>query len=89
MRATEAARLLAIGATLGGALRVMAMTIAALGQICLSELLSVLISLTPLVQLVLIGVVDGHGRIPAKLAMALYLVTAALFVPQQLLITYC
>lgn len=89
MRATDAARLLAVGASLAGAFRVAAMTVAALGQICLSELFSVLISLTPLVQLVLIGVVEGIERTPPKLAMALYLMSAALLVPQQLLIAYC
>lgn len=65
------------------------MTFAALGQICNSVLVSVLISMIRLAQLVVIGVGESLEAASRKLAAALYLTGAALLVPQQLLIASC
>lgn len=88
-RLHRAARLLALAAALVAALRVVAMTFAALGQICTSEIVSVLVTLIPLAQLVIIGAGEGLEAKSRKLATALYLAAASLLVPQQLLIASC
>lgn len=85
----KAARLLALAAALIAALRLVAMTFAAFGQICNSELVSVLISMIRLAQLVAIGVGESLEAASRKLAATLYLAAAALLVPQQLLIASC
>lgn len=76
-RLHRAARLIALAAALIAALRLVAMTFAAFGQICNSELVSVLISMIRLAQLVAIGVGESLEAASRKLAATLYLTGAA------------
>lgn len=83
------AKLLALAASLAAAIRTLIPTAAALGQICNSEFVGVLVTLTPLVQLAVIGAGEGQESTAPRRATALYLAAAALLVVQQLLIASC